>query len=75
MRVCQRAESCDAVKEEPMNYFGLMFSFFLPGAVLGCMAALAAVQALEERSRRRARARLAAKRQRPLYIRDVRDDV
>ena len=25
-----------------MNYFGLMFSFFLPGAVLGCMAALAA---------------------------------
>ena len=57
-----------------MNYFGLMFSFFLPGAVLGCMA-LAAVQALEERSRRRARARLAAKRQRPLYIRDVRDDI
>ncbi len=44
-----------------MNYFGLMFSFFLPGAVLGCMAALAAVQALEERERRRARARLAAK--------------
>lgn len=58
-----------------MNYFGLMFSFFLPGAVLGCMAALAAVQALEERSRRRARARLAAKRQWPLYIRDVRDDI
>lgn len=58
-----------------MNYFGLMFSFFMPGAVLGCMAALAAVQALEERSRRRARARLAAKRQRPLYIRDVRDDI
>ena len=49
MRVCQRAESCAVVKEEPMNYFGLMFSFFLPGAVLGCMAALAAVQALEER--------------------------
>ena len=75
MRICQCAESCAAVKEEPMNYFGLMFSFFMPGLVLGCMAALAAVQALEERERRRARARLAAKRQRPLYIGDVRDDI
>lgn len=57
-----------------MNYFGLMFSFFLPGMVLGCMAALAAVQALDEREQRKARARLAAKRQRPLYIGNVRED-
>lgn len=57
-----------------MNYFGLMFSFFLPGMVLGCMAALAAVQALEEREQRKARARQAAKRQRPLYIGNVRED-
>lgn len=52
-----------------MNYFGLMFSFFLPGAVLGCMAALAAVQALEEHERRRAKVR--RMRQRPLYIENL----
>lgn len=52
-----------------MNYFGLMFSFFLPGAVLGCMVALAAVQALEEYERRKAQAR--RMRQRPLYIEDL----
>lgn len=57
-----------------MNYFGLMFSFFLPGMVMGCMAALAAVQALDEREQRKARARQAAKRQRPLYIGNVRED-
>nr|DAE08736.1 MAG TPA: hypothetical protein [Siphoviridae sp. ct3lF2] len=54
-----------------MNYFGLMFSFFLPGAVLGCMAALAAVQALEEHERRRAQAR--RMRQRPLYIENLKE--
>lgn len=54
-----------------MNYFGLFFSFFLPGAVLGCMAALAAVQALEERERRRAQAR--RMRQRPLYIENLKE--
>ena len=54
-----------------MNYFGLMFSFFLPGAVLGCMAALAAVQALEEYERRKAQAR--RMRQRPLYIENLKE--
>lgn len=40
-----------------MNYFGLFFSFTLPGIVLGVMAALAAVEMVEARERRRARAR------------------
>ncbi len=40
-----------------MNYFGLFFSFTLPGAVLGAMAALAAMKMVEAREWRRARAR------------------
>ncbi len=54
-----------------MNYFGLMFSFFLPGAVLGCMAALAAVQALEKHERRKAQAR--RMRQKRLYIENLKE--
>ncbi len=57
-----------------MNYFGLMFSFFLPGAVLGAVAAVAAIEAMDDHARRRTRAKLAAKRRRPLYIRDIRED-
>lgn len=54
-----------------MNYFGLFFSFMLPGMVLGAMAALAAVEALEARERRRARVR---RRKRPLYIEDLKEE-
>lgn len=52
-----------------MNYFGLFFSFMLPGMVLGAMAALAAVEALEAREQRRAR-----RRKRPLYIEDLKEE-
>lgn len=52
-----------------MNYFGLIFSFALPGAVLGAMAALAAVEMVEARERRRAR-----RRKRPLYIEDLKEE-
>ena len=54
-----------------MNYFGLIFSFALPGAVLGAMAALAAVEMVEARERRRAEAR---RRKRPLYIEDLKEE-
>ena len=52
-----------------MNYFGLFFSFTLPGAVLGAMAALVAVEMVEARERRRAR-----RRKRPLYIEDLKEE-
>lgn len=39
------------------NIWGCVFSFTLPGMVLGVMAALAAVEMVEARERRRARAR------------------
>lgn len=54
-----------------MNYFGLFFSFTLPGAVLGAMAALAAVEIADARERRKADAR---RRKRPLYIEDLKEE-
>nr|DAX17815.1 MAG TPA: PufQ cytochrome subunit [Caudoviricetes sp.] len=53
-----------------MNYFGLIFSFALPGMVLGAMAALAAVEMVEARERRRAR-----RRKRPLYIENLKEEI
>lgn len=50
-----------------MNYFGLIFSFTLPGMVLGAMAALAAVEMVEARERRMAR-------RRKLYIEDLKEE-
>ena len=52
-----------------MNYFGLFFSFMLPGMVLGAMAALAAVEMVEARERRRTR-----RRKKPLYIEDLKEE-
>ena len=46
-----------------MNYFGLIFSFTLPGIALGTLIALALVQAAGARRRAKAQER----RQRPLY--------
>ena len=53
------------------NIWGCVFSFTLPGAVLGAMAALAAVEMVEARERRRAEAR---RRKRPLYIEDLKEE-
>ncbi len=53
------------------NIWGCVFSFMLPGAVLGAMAALAAVKMVEAREWRRARAR---RRKRPLYIEDLKEE-
>ena len=51
------------------NIWGCVFSFMLPGMVLGVMAALAAVEMVEAREQRRAR-----RRKRPLYIEDLKEE-
>nr|DAJ22351.1 MAG TPA: Cell-membrane associated Mucin15 [Myoviridae sp. ct6nn14] len=53
------------------NIWGCVFSFMLPGMVLGAMAALAVVELVEARERRRARAR---RRKKPLYIEDLKEE-
>lgn len=51
-----------------MNYFGMIFSFTLPGVIVGILIALAAVQAIEAR-----RSKSRAKRiKRKLYVEDLR---
>lgn len=53
------------------NIWGCVFSFTLPGMVLGAMAALAAVEMVDARERRKAEAR---RRKRPLYIEDLKEE-
>jgi MFS superfamily sulfate permease-like transporter len=58
-----------------MNYFGLFFSFMVPGIVIGVMAAVAFYQEAKARARRAAQrrgnaARLTAPRDR-LYVHDL----
>lgn len=53
------------------NIWGCVFSFTLPGAVLGAVAALAAVEIADARERRKADAR---RRKRPLYIEDLKEE-
>lgn len=43
-----------------MNYFGLFFSFMMPGIILGGMGAVALHQEAQRRSRSRQRVRRAA---------------
>ncbi len=43
-----------------MNYFGLFFTFMVPGIIIGTMAAAAAKQAADKRRREAVRARRAA---------------
>ena len=54
-----------------MNYFGLFFTFMIPGIIIGTMAAAAAKQAADRRCREAIRARRAALRTVPrnkLYV-------
>ncbi len=44
-----------------MNYFGLFFTFMLPGIIIGVMIAVAYKQEQEAKRRKAARARCAAK--------------
>jgi len=54
-----------------MNYFGLFFSFTLPGVILGIMISVAVAQGVAAQRR-------AEKRQQPrkrgLYIKDLREE-
>lgn len=53
-----------------MNYFGMIFSFTLPGIIVGILIALTAVQAIEAR-----RAKARAKRiKRKLHVEDLKND-
>ena len=54
-----------------MNYFGLFFTFMVPGIIIGTMATAAAKQAADRRRREAIRARRAALRTVPrnkLYV-------
>jgi len=54
-----------------MNYFGLFFTFMVPGMIIGTMAAIGAHEAAAERRRRQRQARRATLRTMPrgkLYI-------
>lgn len=53
-----------------MNYFGLFFSFTLPGIIIGIMIAAAAA----ESARKRSRAKSGQKPQRGLYIASIKEE-
>ena len=48
-----------------MNYFGLFFSFTLPGVIIGILIAIAVAQGVQRRTQ---------KRRRRLYIEDLKGD-
>lgn len=54
-----------------MNYFGLFFSFTLPGIIIGIMIAAAAA----EGARKRSRAKSGQKPQRGLYIENIKEEI
>lgn len=54
-----------------MNYFGLFFSFTLPGVILGILIAVAVAQGVA--AQRRAEKRRQPRR-RGLYIKDLREE-
>lgn len=53
-----------------MNYFGMVFSFMVPGIVLGAMAAAAVHESAQQRRKERARVQraMAKAKQRRLYV-------
>ncbi len=53
-----------------MNYFGLFFSFTLPGIIIGIMIAAAAAEGARKRSRVKSR----QKPQRGLYIASIKEE-
>ena len=53
-----------------MNYFGLFFSFTLPGIIIGIMIAATAA----EGARKRRRVKSGQKPQRGLYIENIKED-
>ena len=51
-----------------MNYFGLFFSFTLPGIIIGIMIAVAVAQGVQRRTEKRQQPR------RGLYIENLKED-
>ena len=57
-----------------MNYFGLFFSFTLPGVLIGIMAGIALAQHEQKAARRRREAKNGQKPQRGLYIENMKEE-
>ena len=57
-----------------MNYFGLFFSFTLPGVLIGIMAGIALAQHEQKAARRRRKAKNEQKPQRGLYIASMKEE-
>ena len=51
-----------------MNYFGLFFSFTLPGVILGILIAIAAAQGVQRRTQKRQQPQ-----KRGLYLEDLKE--
>nr|DAI01065.1 MAG TPA: hypothetical protein [Caudoviricetes sp.] len=52
-----------------MNYFGLFFSFTLPGVILGILIAIVVAQGVQRRTQKRHQPR-----RRGLYIENMKED-
>ena len=52
-----------------MNYFGLFFSFTLPGVILGILIAITVAQGVQRRTQKRHQPR-----RRGLYIENMKED-
>lgn len=63
-------EGTQAERIESMNYFGMIFSFTLPGVIVGILISLAAVQAIEARRPKARAKRIKLK----LYVEDLKND-
>ena len=57
-----------------MNYFGLFFSFTLPGVLIGIMAGIALAQHEQKAALRRREAKNWQKPQRGLYIENMKEE-
>ena len=58
-----------------MNYFGLFFSFMIPGIVIGLTAAIAALESYRRRSNRAMRAHKSQTPKKRLYVYTMAEDV
>lgn len=57
-----------------MNYFGLFFSFTLPGVLIGIMAGIALAQHEQKAACRRSKVKSVQQPQRGLYIENMKED-
>ena len=53
-----------------MNYFGLFFSFTLPGVILGILIAVAVAQGVQRRTQKRQQPQ-----KRGLYIENIKEEI